>query len=367
MNILNIFIILGIVYIILNITDTSKSVISTKENNTNVENMNTNTNKITGSYKTDDIGLVDQVINDIVSWDSNDSNGNYNDKIKFNRINSNLINNKFHNDYRDVMTAINNIIPDKKQIFNLANIPLKYSQPEIAEVKNLVNDFVKVLNENIKHAVPSYRNPNSGWDEAIIDPTVKSGWDSVQESLGLNPSLWDKPAVKDNIELIAITDVDKYETEDEIKYSCDIVIQKKNVYDQMILKASFVQDKRPLHDENNFFITANVDMKIVVEDINILGYLSEDGTDAKLLFDKDMEKFYDYNQLEYNNLVDPKYIQKILMEKYRQRTEEMEQRNAMLDEEGQTFHRELPHIYDFSNIKGTQTIFDDMNYSKKFI
>ena len=39
---------------------------------------------------------------------------------------------------------------------------------------------------------------------------------------------------------------------------------------------------------------------------------------------------------------------------------------AMLDEEGQNFHKELPHVYDFSNIKGTQTIFDDMNYHKTF-
>jgi len=38
----------------------------------------------------------------------------------------------------------------------------------------------------------------------------------------------------------------------------------------------------------------------------------------------------------------------------------------MLDEEGQEFHKHLPHVYDFSNIKGTQTIFDDMNYHKEF-
>lgn len=358
MDILNVLIILGIVFILLNITNNKI------DHNENMNNTgNSNKNIITGTYKKDDIGLVDQVINDIVSWDSSDSN----QTIEFNRLNPNFINNKFHNDYRDVITAINNIIPDKKQLFNLTNIPLKYSEPEVAEVKNLVKDFIQLLNENIKHSIPSYRNPNSGWDEAIPDPNVKSGWDVVQESLGLAPSLWDGPKTKDNIILISINYVQKYETEDEIKYSCDIVIQKNNVNDQMMLKTSFVQDKRPLHDENNFFITAKIDMRIAIEDIHILGYLSDEGTDARLVFDKDMEKFYDYNQMEYNNMTDPKYIQKILMEKYRHRTEEMEQRNAMLDEEGQAFHRELPHIYDFSNIQGTQTIFDDMNYTKKFV
>ena len=44
----------------------------------------------------------------------------------------------------------------------------------------------------------------------------------------------------------------------------------------------------------------------------------------------------------------------------------MEHRNALLDEEGQDFHKTLPHIYDYSNIKGTRTIFDDMNEKKIF-
>jgi hypothetical protein len=44
----------------------------------------------------------------------------------------------------------------------------------------------------------------------------------------------------------------------------------------------------------------------------------------------------------------------------------MEQRTALLDEEGQEFHKELPNIYDFSSYKGTQTIYDDMNKKRLF-
>ncbi len=43
----------------------------------------------------------------------------------------------------------------------------------------------------------------------------------------------------------------------------------------------------------------------------------------------------------------------------------MQQRNALLDEEGQAFHATLPNLYDFSNIQGTRTIFDDMNEKEK--
>lgn len=276
-------------------------------------------------------------------------------------VNNNFINNQFHNDYRDVMNAILNLIPDKKQLFNISNIPLKYSEPPITEVNSVVQDFIKVLNTNIKDQVSNVRNPNSGWDEAVVEPNVKSGWDKIQESLGLNPSLWNKPANKAYVILKQIKYVQKYETEDEIKYSVDLVIQKINVKDQMVVKCSFVIDKRPLFNENNFFVSKKVDMRLIIEDITIVGYLSNDGNDSRLMFDNDMDKFYDYNEMEYNNMTDPKLVQEILMKKYAQRTNEMQLRNAMLDEEGQAFHKTLPSVYDYSNIQATQTIIADMN------
>lgn len=314
------------------------------------------------NYAFDNNVYADDILDDVVSWDESYDYGH----ITKEEVNPNFLNIQWHNDYRDVITAFNNLVPKKKQLFNLPNIPIVYSEPEAAEVKNMVSDFVAVLNENIKKEIPSYRNPNSGWDEAIPDPKIKSGWDKVQESLGLPTSLYEEPAGKSLIKIISINLVQKYETEDEVKYSIEIVLQKVDIDDQILIKADFVQDKRPLHDENNFFKTSTIEMKVTIENIFILGFLSKYGNDDINQFDNDEEKFYDYNKLEYNNMTDPKFVQKILMEKYRQRTEQMEQRNAMLDEEGQNFHRELPHVYDFSNIKGTQTIFDDMNYHKTF-
>jgi hypothetical protein len=314
-------------------------------------------------YKTNLKDEAKDVIDDVISWESSTDAA----VVTKEPINKNFIEIKFHNDYRDVMTALNNLVPDARQRFNLANIPLVYSQPETDEVKLLVKDFLHVLNENIMTDVPSYRNPNSGWDEAIPDPNMKSGWDKIQDSLGLPESLYNDPAKKGPVKLISISLVQKYETDDEIKYAVDMVLQKVNVEDQLLLKASFVQDKRPLYDENNFFVTKNLQLKIVIEDVYILGYLSQYGQDARLQFDNDKEKYYDYNALEYNNLLDPKFVQKILEEKYKQRSEEIGQRNALLDEEGQDFHRTLPNLYDFSNIRGTYTIYDDMNLKKTFV
>ena len=351
MDIVNILLMILIAYILY--------ILTTNNNYTNVKKekfRHSSKNKNAHSH-------TDELMDDIISWDSAYDSGN----VEKPSLNKNYINNQFHNDYRDVITAINNLVPNKKQLFNLPNIPLKYSQPETSEVKNMVNDFVNAINTNLLTEVPNTRNANSGWDEAIPDPKTKSGWDKVQESLGLPTSLYEDPAKKAPVKLIAIKFVQKYETEDEVKYSCEVVLQKVNVDDQIIIKADFVQDKKPLHDENNFFKTSIIEMKVWIENVFIIGYLSNEGNDSYKQFDGDDKIYFDYDKLEYNDLTDPKHVQKILMEKYRQRNNEMEQRTAMLDEEGQNFHRELPHIYDFSNIKGTRTIFDDMNKHKKFI
>lgn len=312
-------------------------------------------------YKNKERDASDELVDDVVSWGSENSSN-----ITKEILNPNYMNIQFHNDYRDVITAIGNLVPEKRQRFNLANIPLTFSEPETDEVKLMVKDFIYVLNENLKSEVPIYRNPNSGWDEAITDPNVESGWNKIQKSLGLPVSIYEEPAKKCPVKLIAINYVQKRETEDEIEYTIDLVIQKLNVEDQMVIKASFVQDKRPLNDENNFFVSKNIDMRIIIEDVFITGFLSVDGQDSSQQYDLDKEKYYAIDGMEYNNMTDPKYIQQVLMEKYKIRSQEMNGFNNLLDNEGRSFHRTLPSIYDFSSIKGTRTIFDDMNKKKIF-
>lgn len=319
-------------------------------------------------YKGASTASIDMdLLDDVVSWGSNNSSNSMGN-IKKEVIKPNLVDIKFHNDYRDVIVAINDLVVSARQRFNLMNIPLKYSNPPTDEVKLLVNDFIKVLNTDLLGDVPALRNANSGWDEPSAEPQPPggTGWERTMRNLGLPTSLYYDPAKKAPVRLIAVEKVQKYETEDEIKYAIRMVIQKANTDDQMVLLGSFVQDKRPLHDENNFFVTQNIDMKVVIEDIYVIGYLSNDGPITKQQYDLDKTKYYFYDKLEVNNLTDPKYIQKVLLKKYNERTTEMDHRNAMLDEEGQDYHRTLPTEYDYSNIIGTRTIFDDMNEKKVF-
>lgn len=305
---------------------------------------------------------VDQeLLEDVVSWGSNDS-GNVRKEV----INSNFVDIQYHKDYAHVIDAISALVVAKRQLFNLANIPIKYSVVNPDEVKLLITDFINVLNKSIGEETTQYRNAGTGWSEQLPEFTGEDAFGKSQIALGLAPSLYDKPAGKSPVRVISIEKVQKYETEDEIKYAIEMIIQKANSDDQMALKGSFVQDKRPLQDENNFFVSKNIDMKVVIEDVYILGFYSKDGPITAQQYDMDKEKFYFYDKMEANNLTDPKHIQKILMDKYKQRTEDMDHRNAMLDEEGQDYHRKLPTVYDYSNIMGTRTIFDDMNEKKVF-
>jgi len=356
---INILLIIIIIYILYVITfDNTKKVHKEKFSKEQITHDNL-------KYNDDILSDKNSIINDVISWDNNSNSNNSNVTIQ--KINPNLLNIQFHNDYRDVLTAINNLVPDSQQRFNLANRPLEYTEPEIKEVKMMMNNFIETLNANIMNQVPSNRNPNSGWDEVIPDPNVESGWNKFQKSLGLPTSLYEDPATKSPVKLLLIKNVQKWETDDEIKYGIDFIIQKLNVDDQMFLRGAFVQDKRPLNDENNFFRDTNVQLKVIIEDIYILGFLSNEGQNAEDLFEGQKEFYYDYNKLEYNNMTDPKYIQKVLFENYKKRSNEMGQMNATLDEEGQDFHATLPNVFDYSNVRGTRTIYDDMNTNKIFI
>lgn len=311
-------------------------------------------------YKTESIN---NVINDVISWDNDDGTS----IIKKPQINMHFLDIQFHNDYRDIITAFNNIIPKKNQIFNPANIPLKYSKPDKQEVKYLVLQFIDLINDNLDTQVDVARTPNTGWDESIPDPNIKSGWNKTQESLGLQPNLYNDGAPKNYVKYIDIVGTEKYETEDEVKYSINVIIQKKNINDQMLINIQIIQDKRPLLDEDNFNKTENIELKVIIEYIYILGFYTNHKTVINNEDNNEQEKYYNVTDIENNDITDPKYIMEVLDDKYKQRNKEMNNLTAMLDEEGQNFHNGLPHIYDFSGVKNTRTIYDDFTKKKQFI
>ncbi len=352
MNFINIILIIIILLVVYGF-------IKNKNKPTKPENMSV----IPLVYQPSSMDKKEELINDIISLNDNMSLNSLSDVVEKETLNPNFLDIKFNNDYRYVMNAMNNLIYDKKQLFNIPNRPIKYSEPDPSEVKYMVEDFVTSLNKNVKTDIPNVRSCNSGWDEALPEPNMESGWTKMRKSLGLPVSLFKKPAPKAIVKLIAILKVQKYETEDQVKYLTEIVIQKENIEDQMILSIGFVQDTTPLRDERLFFaVKEKIYLQITIENISIVGYLSKKGNDAKLLFDKEMTKYDDINNMEHNNLTDPKEVYHILMDKYKHDAEEMEQRNALLDEEGQDFHKTLPSVYNFSNIISSKTLFPKKPY-----
>lgn len=265
---------------------------------------------------------------------------------------ANLLNMQFHNDYRDTIAAINNIVPSPKQFFNIPNLPTTYSDKVSGEeIMPILDGFIKLLNDNID-TIPETRQVNTGWDEPLKDPNVKSGWEKSQEELGLPSSLYNKPANNAHVRLINVKKVQKYETDDETKYKVEMVIQKNGVDDQMIIQPSFVIDKRGLHDPNNPDHKLEIDLPLIVQEVFITGFLTDRGTDAQIMYENTGENFYDFDKMETNNITNSKMIRQILLEKNNKRTQEMRQINAIIDDEGKVFQSSLPNVYDYDGMKG---------------
>ena len=297
------------------------------------------------------------------------------DARKYDAVNPNFIEVQFHNDYRDTLTAFNNIAPSQKQIFNQENVPVKFTKPDNKEAEPMVVDFIKEVNKNLDEAVSATRTSNSGWDEAQPDKTVESGWEKQMKHLCVATSIYNKPATKSNVRLIKLDHVEKYETESEIKYICFLILQKENVNDQMIVKVSFVMSKSDVNLDRNFFndvkdLKNNRDTKksddgesVIVEEVFILGFLTRKEINEA---GKVRDSFYNFAGMEDNEHISQGTIMKELIKKYKDRTRETNNFNATLDPEGRNFHRDLPHLRNYKSYQVTRTIFDDWKEDENY-
>lgn len=288
-------------------------------------------------------------------------------------INPIFVEGQFHTDYRDTITAFNNIAPSQKQIFNQANIPTNFSNPPVDEVKRMVKDFMRAINKNVAEVVSDVRNAHSGWDEVMPEKNVESGWSKHMKSMGLHASLYPEPAKRAKVKLVAIDHVEKYDIEDEIKYVCYLYLQKKNIKDQLVVKVSFVINKRETNLDRKFFDNENVrdSENVIIEEIFILGHLSLEGDNKT---DSRPDQFYNFKGLENQEIVDQKTIIKELIKKFKERSRETGYNNASingfnaslanfngpLDPETQKFRDEVPHTMNTKSYQATQTIYDDL-------
>jgi hypothetical protein len=272
------------------------------------------------------------------------------------KVNPNFIEAQFHQDYMDVTTAFNNISPNQRQIFNINNIPCKVTNnmnnEDIEEVGKMATNFIDAVNENIRKEVPLVHAINSGWDEVLPEHTEKSGWEKVQESLGLPTSLYNKPKLNTRVHLVQFSDIVKYETESEIKYTCKIIISKDQVKDKLIIKVSFVHPKE-INDKIN----------VILETISVVGFLTTRGLGTDKM---PMDDFYNFDSLEKNNMITGKTVETELMKKYKLRRNIMQEQIDNMDEDVYEKYKTSPTNADYESYKVTQTIFDDMNNNKKY-
>ena len=270
------------------------------------------------------------------------------------KINPNFIEAKFHSDFMDVISAFNDISPSQRQIFNINNVPCDVQKGvDVERVGEIVQEFINELNEDIKKNVPLIHTANTGWDEVVPEHTVESGWEKVQRQLGLPTSLFNKPKMNTSVSLESYSHVIKYETENEIKYSCKVVLAKDKVKDKLVIQISIVQPKGM--DKN----------QVIIETIDILGYLTEQGLGVDRQKTDDFYYFDSLDRREGNILTGDVILQE-LVKKYDMKQQVMQERIDGMDMDVKDKYRTSPSPAAYDSYKLTQTIIDDMTKDKKF-
>ena len=260
----------------------------------------------------------DDYDNDDIDYDEDPAK--YIDKIlkskNKQKVNPYFLEMQFHQDYRDTSNAFNMLSPDQRQLFNRSDLPITNStKPSDTEIKHLITKFVKEVNKTVKNHVSDELNL-TGWHDNMPDKKYESGWEKQQKELGLPGSIYIDPAGKAPIKLIKLDHSEKYETDDEVKYVIFLIIQKKNVADQMVLRISFVIEKRDLNLDREFFDKSKdtYETSVKIEEIFILGYMTTHSFGKKMSRDK----FYDFDKITDGRMFSQKDIIKMLNKKRKQ-------------------------------------------------
>ena len=236
---------------------------------------------------------------------------------KYSPINPFFLDIRIHNDYRDVLTSFDNVAPDQRPYFNRSMLPVRQAQIDPVSIKPMVKEFIKRINEDIKINVYEQVTSQTGWDEYAEERKPKiDGWGKQMKQLGLPENLWEHPASKTKIHLVKIDAVEKFITEEQINIIVHMIIQKKNVSDQMIIKVSYIMDNVDINNDRNFN-KDNIapEYNIRIEEIAIIGYLTDYRYGDTNINRKD---FYEFNNIEKDDMIDQELIIKTLKDKYKQ-------------------------------------------------
>ena len=289
---------------------------------------------------------------------------------KGSRLKTELLDVLYHRDYNDTITAINNLT-SQKELFNMGFLPVKETESDPKNVKQLVKLFMDRINDEVKHRVSEYLNINSGWNDQGKRKKNKSGFAEAMEELGLPGDLYAEPAGKSKLRLIKIINAEQMMTDDQIRFVVEIVVQKKNVKDQMVLKIHFFMERKDAEDGNDkredFFSKSlanhyletqddeDLDPLVIIEQVFTVGFLSDAGNSKTTA-----DKFYDYKDiLNGDGIVDQYKVLQIMKKKHAERSKELSSFLCSTDADTQEIH-DVPGIGDYESYKATRTIMDDL-------
>lgn len=294
------------------------------------------------------------------------------DSIRDNkRVCSEFISTQYHKDYNDTITAINNLTP-QKELFNMGFLPVKEVDPDPGNIKELVKLFISKVNDEIDNRVSEYMHVNSGWNDQGKRKKIKSGFEEQMEELGLPGDLYTQPADKAKIRLITIQNAEQHMTDDQIRFIAHIVVQKKNVKDQMIVKVQFFMEREDLRsggDHREKFFAESVENHqkelerannqleniVVIEQVFTVGFLSDSGRGKTR-----MDKFHEYKDImNQNGIIDQYKVLQIMKKKHNERSRELSSFLCSVDDETKELH-DVPSIGDFESYRNTRTIMDDL-------
>ena len=281
------------------------------------------------------------------------------------RVCDEFIDTQYHKDYNDTITAINNLT-SQKELFNMGFLPVREVEPDPDNVDELVNLFLERLNDEVRHRVAEYLNPNSGWNDQGKQKKIKSGFEEQMEELGLPGDLYTQPADKAKVRLVRIEKAEQHMTDDQIRFVITIIVQKKNVKDQMVLKVHYFMEKEDLKsggdDRDDFFkkSVANhqkeeLNNLVIIEQIFTVGFMSDTGT-AKTR----MDKFYEYKDvMNQDGIIDQYKVLQIMKKKHAERSRELSSFLCSVDDDTKALH-DVPGIGNYEAHENTRTIMDDL-------
>jgi hypothetical protein len=274
----------------------------------------------------------------------------YDNKLKF-------VDMQFHNDYKEIDTAIVKM-SDQKQLFNTADVPVNHTKPGTRKTDKLIKYFMTHINASIRSMGD---NPveTAGWNIALPNNNTNNGWDKHMNSLGLPSSIYKTSAGKSALQLLETKEISAMETENDMRITCVILCKKQNVRDNILLKINFWIDKKDinedrnlLNDKDSYSIDNDDELKVVIENIFIIGYYVVDNVGSS-------ENFYEFKNITgKDGMMNQEEILKQLVAKRKARAVETGT-SILSPRELEQIKAQIPHMTNFEEYRNENNIFSD--------